>query len=132
MAKIIRAVAGILCRDNKVLISSRPYGKSYEGCWEFPGGKIEDGETVADALIRELNEEIGVTVKCGDLRNFIYLKQPYTTANVHLDVMWVHDWENEPVAVESQQLFWQPVHEFCKKSPLLLTTQKILDILKEK
>lgn len=129
--KIIKAVAGILYQNNNVLIASRPESRTYAGCWEFPGGKIEQGESVKQALIRELNEEIGIVVAPQDIKHIIYIKQPYSTHEVCLDVMFVNQWINDPCALEEQELFWQPLNQFCNKSPLLLTTQKILTILKE-
>ena len=61
--KIIEVACGVLIReDGAVLIGSRPEGKPYAGYWEFPGGKLEDGETVGDALKREFREELDMTV----------------------------------------------------------------------
>jgi 8-oxo-dGTP diphosphatase len=61
--KVVEVAVGVLIRaDGQFLLTSRPAGKVYEGYWEFPGGKIEAGETVEQALRRELQEEIGVTI----------------------------------------------------------------------
>jgi 8-oxo-dGTP diphosphatase len=66
MEKVVRVVAGVLKIGNKVLLTSRPTSKSHSGYWEFPGGKIEENESVIDALIRELREEINVEVSSID------------------------------------------------------------------
>ena len=60
--KSVYAVAGILRRDDKILIAERPLGKPYSGFWEFPGGKVEANESGEAALIRELHEELGIEV----------------------------------------------------------------------
>ncbi|MFR6028745.1 MAG: NUDIX domain-containing protein, partial [Sutterella wadsworthensis] len=59
--KVVDVAVGVLIReDGRVLLASRPEGKPWAGYWEFPGGKLEDGETVHQALVRELDEELGV------------------------------------------------------------------------
>ena len=66
MKKIVDVVAAIIVHDNKILATQRGYGE-FEGGWEFPGGKIEDGETPQQALVREIDEELGVKIVVGDL-----------------------------------------------------------------
>ena len=128
--KLVKAVAGVLCRGGEVLMASRPDDKPYAGCWEFPGGKIEAGESPHDGLIRELYEEIGIQTKKENLQHIIFIRQPYPITIVELDVMLFKAWEGEIESKENQELFWQSSGDFCEKSPLLLTTQKILEILK--
>lgn len=65
--KVVRVVAGVVKVNNKFLIAKRPYQKSLGGKWEFPGGKIEEGETYENALIREFKEELSVRIKVNDL-----------------------------------------------------------------
>lgn len=63
---MIKVVAGILKKDNKILIARKKEGKSLAGYWEFPGGKIEDGETPQESLIRELMEEMNINIKVNE------------------------------------------------------------------
>ena len=129
MAKIIKAVAGILIKDDHVFMATRPIGKVHAGSWEFPGGKIEPGESAAEALVRELNEEIGITTKSEDCQHLTLIHQSYDHGDVELDVLVVKAWQGQPSALEGQVIYWQSVTKPCKQKPLLITTQKILDLL---
>ena len=131
MSKIIRAVAGVLVVEQAVLITSRPHNRSYAGYWEFPGGKIEAQETAKQALVRELHEELGIIVDKNNIRHIIYIKEPYPTHQVQLDVMLVDKWQLTPQAREEQQLHWQMLTTPCNLTPQLPTTDKILTILRE-
>ena len=123
------AVVGVLKKDNRVLLSTRPDGKSHAGSWEFPGGKIEPNEKVPAAVVRELVEEIGVLVDDVDCKDLTYFLHEYKDKKVHLHVMIVEKWAGEPVGYEGQELFWQDLAKKCEQKPLLPTTQKILDLL---
>ncbi|MCC2644394.1 MAG: mutT [Burkholderiales bacterium] len=129
MAKMICAVAGVLQNGSYVFMSSRPAGKIYALNWEFPGGKLEVGETIAQALIRELKEEIGIDVSVDDCVPFTFITQSYADINVELHVLKVNKWRGEPCSLEGQELHWQDITMPCNKKPLLVTTQKILDML---
>jgi 8-oxo-dGTP diphosphatase len=126
---IIKAVAGVLKKDNHVLMASRPAGKVHAGSWEFPGGKLEPDETMAVALVRELKEEIGVVAQVEDCKYLTYIVQNYPHGQVQLDVMLVDKWDGDPTALENQGLYWHDLHTPCQQQPLLITTQKILDLL---
>lgn len=126
------AVAGVLKRGNFVLMASRPPGKIHAGSWEFPGGKLESGETAEQALIRELYEEVGVRVVAQDCEALTHIVQDYPHGQVHLDVFLVKGWEGEPQALEQQGMHWQDLSLACREEPLLITTQKILDLLVNK
>ena len=97
---------GILVRaDGALLFASRPGGKPYAGYWEFPGGKLEAGETVEQALRRELREELGVTI--GPVERWQATEHDYPHALVRLHWCKVRAWEGEPQAREGQELRWQ-------------------------
>lgn len=110
------AVAIFLRPDGTFLLSSRPEGKPYPGYWEFPGGKLEPGESVYDALVRELIEELNVTItRATPWFTFI---MRYTHATVRLHCWRVHSWTGEMHGREGQQFEWQRI-ESLSVSPTL-------------
>ncbi|MGQ5525364.1 Nudix family hydrolase [Chitinimonas sp. PSY-7] len=104
--KITHVAAGILIKpDGQFLLGSRPEGKPYAGWWEFPGGKLEAGETALEALKRELNEEMGITVQAA--HPWLVQKFSYPHATVRLNFFKVTDWLGEPQPHEGQAFAWQ-------------------------
>lgn len=101
----IQVVAAVL-RDaqGRVLINQRPAGKPWAGYWEFPGGKIEAGETPFDALRRELQEELGVDIQAA--RSWMQLVHDYPERRVELDVWQVQRFSGVPVSREHQVFAW--------------------------
>ncbi|PXX42859.1 Nudix family hydrolase [Aquitalea magnusonii] len=105
--KIIEVVAGVLMRpDGSFMLGSRPQGKPYAGYWEFPGGKVEPGESALQALVRELQEEMAITVT--HATPWLSRLHHYEHASVHLRFFRVWDWQGEPQPQEGQQFAWQP------------------------
>ncbi|MBV5292777.1 MAG: NUDIX domain-containing protein [Curvibacter lanceolatus] len=97
---------GILIRaDGALLLSSRPEGKPYAGYWEFPGGKLEAGETVEQALRRELEEELGVVI--GVAQAWKVTEHDYPHALVRLHWCKVRDWQGDFEMREGQSMAWQ-------------------------
>src|SRR6185437_1885078 len=127
--RVIRAVAGILQNGSHVFMSSRPIGKVHALSWEFPGGKLETDETAAEALVRELKEEIGIEVSVKNCVPLTFIAQSYAHGDVELHVLKVTSWTGEPCSLEGQEIHWHDITKTCSKEPLLITTQKILDIL---
>lgn len=104
--KVVEVAVGVLIRaDGQFLLTSRPAGKVYEGYWEFPGGKIEAGETLEQALRRELQEEIGVTIGAAQPWRTELVDYPH--ALVRLNFCKVYDWQGDLVMKEGQQYAWQ-------------------------
>jgi len=102
----VQVAVGVLIRaDGAFLLTSRPAGKVYAGYWEFPGGKIEAGETVEQALRRELIEEIGVQI--GAAHPWRSERVDYPHALVQLNFCKVFDWAGELQMHEGQQHAWQ-------------------------
>ena len=99
------AVGVLIDADERFLLTSRPAGKVYAGYWEFPGGKLEAGETVEQALRRELQEEIGITL--GAVQPWRIERVDYPHALVKLNFCKVHDWRGELHMREGQQCAWQ-------------------------
>ena len=102
---LIQVACGVLQRaDGAVLLAQRPVGKIAEGFWEFPGGKIEPGESAHAALARELHEELGVTLRAA--RPLIRLRHAYSNRIVVLDTWLVSGFDGEPQSRENQALAW--------------------------
>ncbi len=120
------AVGLVFDRDGRVLLGQRPAGKPYAGWWEFPGGKLEAGESVAAALARELHEELGIEVRSS--QPWIVREHSYPHARVRLHFRLVFDWTGEPVAREGQAFGWTRPDAIDRK-PLLPATEPILSML---
>lgn len=104
--KVVEVAVGVLLRpDGQFLLTSRPPGKVYEGYWEFPGGKIEAGETVEQALRRELQEEIGITIAAAHPWRVEMVDYPH--ALVRLNFCKVYEWTGEMHMKEGQRFAWQ-------------------------
>lgn len=122
-------VAGVLRKGTQILLTSRPKSKSYADYWEFPGGKIEAGESILSALIRELNEELAIIVKEEDCKHLTTILQHYSEKDINLTVIEVSNWVGVPAPCEKQELYFYNLGEILDKSPLLPTTEKILDLI---
>ena len=98
------AVGVLIDADERFLLTSRPEGKVYAGYWEFPGGKLDEGETPREALDRELAEELGIVVL--DAEPFMHHRHDYPEKRVLLDIWRIVRFSGEPRPVESQPLAW--------------------------
>jgi 8-oxo-dGTP diphosphatase len=126
VTRVLVAV-GIITRDNQVLIAERPADKPYSGYWEFPGGKLDSAESAEQALHRELQEELGISVLSSKhLFNHTY---DYVNNSVELSVWHVADFVGEPQGQERQSLAWV---DFSTMSdyPLLPGNWAILEQIK--
>jgi 8-oxo-dGTP diphosphatase len=124
---MVRVAAAVIVRaDGDVLLAQRPPGKPYAGYWEFPGGKLEPGESSAEALARELDEELGLTVR----RAVPWLTQTfvYPHAHVALEFFRVLAWDGEPVGRDGQAFAWQTPGRFTV-APLLPANTRVLAAL---
>lgn len=103
--RFVHVAAGVIKRPNGTfLLASRPEGKPMAGYWEFPGGKIEAGESAVEALQRELHEELGITVQ--QALPWVTQNFDYTHARVRLHFFQVEQWQGEVQAHEGQQMAW--------------------------
>ena len=98
------AVGVLVAPDGRFLLTTRPPGKVYAGYWEFPGGKVEPGESIEQALARELREEIGIAI--GAAHPWQVLVMDYPHARVRLNFCKVFDWSGEFQMLEGQQMAW--------------------------
>jgi 8-oxo-dGTP diphosphatase len=121
---LIPVACGVLVdRQGRVLSAQRPEGKVAAGYWEFPGGKIEPGETAVAALARELHEELGVTVR--EARPLIRFRHAYTNREVILDTWLVTAFDGEPHSREGQALAWLSRDELAGQNQVLPTVGPI-------
>jgi len=118
---IINVAAGLIIRpDGQLLLGQRPEGKPWSGWWELPGGKLEPGETVLEALARELKEEIGIDVtQAVPWVTYIHA-YPHTT--VRLSFCHVTGWTGEPQGLENQRLAWVNPADAAQVGDLLPAT----------
>ncbi len=127
MIATVRVAAAVLFDDGRrVLIARRPEGKHMAGFWEFPGGKLDGAETAAQALARELREELGVVAqRCHPL---LQLRHHYSDRVVALEVFVVEEFTGAPTALEGQALRWVSLTELARQ-PLLPADRPIVDAI---
>jgi 8-oxo-dGTP diphosphatase len=131
---VVEVAVGVLMNDvGAVLLGQRPVGKPYAGYWEFPGGKIESGESLFAALSRELLEEIDVLID--DAEEFMVLEHDYPHAYVRLHICLVKSWQGQPRGLENQALGWLNIKDvdqidIAGFDPVLPATLPILEKLK--
>lgn len=101
--KTIRVVAAVIKNENKIFATARGYGE-FKGQWEFPGGKIEAGETPQEALVREIKEELETTIQVGDLIDTI--EYDYPTFHLSMDCYWCDVVEGELKLLEAETARW--------------------------
>jgi 8-oxo-dGTP diphosphatase len=102
---LVSAVA-LIDRDGRVLLARRPEGKSMAGLWEFPGGKVEPGETPEAALIRELREELGIETWRSCLAPLTFASHGYESFHLLMPLFACRKWEGTPQSKEGQALKW--------------------------
>jgi 8-oxo-dGTP diphosphatase len=103
---LLVAACALVDIDGRVLIAKRPEGKQLAGLWEFPGGKVEDGETPEACLIRELDEELGITVTHACLAPFVFASHAYATFQLLMPLYLCRRWEGFVTAKEHAALAW--------------------------
>ena len=124
----MRVAAAVIVRgDGDVLLAQRPPGRAYAGYWEFPGGKLEPGETPAHALHRELHEELGITVRAAS--PWLVQEYIYPHAHVELHFFRVRAWDGELVGHDGQAFAWQNP-KAVGVAPLLPANARVLAALR--
>jgi len=126
--RLVEVAVGVLIdAQGRILLTTRPPGKAYAGCWEFPGGKIEAGESLEAALRRELQEEIGLQI--GAVQPWRILVVDYPHALVRLQVCLVRDWSGALHMHEGQSCAWQSLP--VQVAPLLPGSVPLLQQLQQ-
>jgi 8-oxo-dGTP diphosphatase len=124
-ASPINVAVGILMKSNgDVLLGQRPEGKPYAGYWEFPGGKVEEGEDILDALKREFMEELGVQIVSA--QPWCGVEYIYPHAHVRLHFYISREWTGEPQSLEGQAFAWQGA---VAVEPLLPATIPLIEFI---
>lgn len=130
--KIVKVVAAVICdtfTDKKnIFATARGYG-DFKGQWEFPGGKVEPGETLQQALLREIKEELDVEINIGDIIGTI--EYDYPTFHLSMDCFWCEVSRGELVLKEAQEAKWLSKEELYKVQWLPADIMIIADIEKQ-
>ena len=106
MKTVLVSAVALIDADGRVLLAQRPEGKSMAGLWEFPGGKVEIGETPEVALIRELREELGIDTWASCLAPLTFASHTYDDFHLLMPLFACRKWEGTPRAQEGQTLKW--------------------------
>ena len=126
---LVSAVA-LIDRDGRVLLTQRPQGKAMEGLWEFPGGKIENGETPEAALVRELHEELGIETWDSCFAPLTFASHSYDNFHLLMPLYACRKWKGVVWAQEAQNLKWVFPKDF-HKYPMPPADVPIISILKD-
>ena len=105
---LLVAAVALVDIDGRVLVAQRPVGKAMAGLWEFPGGKVDDGETPEEALIRELDEELGIDVTENCLAPLTFASHRYENFHLLMPLFVCRVWKGEATPREGQTLKWVP------------------------
>lgn len=103
---LLVVACALIDADNRILLAQRPVGKSLAGLWEFPGGKLEQGETPEQALIRELSEELSITVKQDCLSPLTFASHTYEKFHLLMPLYICRRYQGIPRGAEGQNLKW--------------------------
>ncbi len=106
MKTVLVSAVALVDVDGRVLLAQRPVGKSMAGLWEFPGGKVERGETPEKALIRELHEELGINTWASCLAPLTFASHSYDDFHLLMPLFACRKWEGIPASQEGQALQW--------------------------
>ena len=130
MKMILVSAVALIDRDGRVLIAQRPEGKSMAGLWEFPGGKIEGGETPEQALIRELYEELGIKTWSSCLAPLTFASHRYNDFHLLMPLFVCRKWDGIPRSKEGQNLKWVYVNNL-KDFPMPAADIPLIAILRD-
>ncbi|MEO1025752.1 MAG: (deoxy)nucleoside triphosphate pyrophosphohydrolase [Pseudomonadota bacterium] len=106
MKTVLVSAVALIDADGRVLLAQRPEGKSMAGLWEFPGGKVEPGETPEVALIRELEEELGINTWESCLAPLTFASHSYDSFHLLMPLFACRKWQGAPMSKENQKLTW--------------------------
>ncbi|ATX67174.1 8-oxo-dGTP diphosphatase MutT [Roseinatronobacter bogoriensis] len=130
MKMVLVAAVALVDADGRILLAQRPEGKSMAGLWEFPGGKIEPGETPEAALIRELHEELGIDTWASCLAPLSFASHAYDDFHLLMPLFICRKWEGQVTSREGQALKWvRPVD--LRNYPMPAADVPLIPILRD-
>ncbi|WP_296477143.1 8-oxo-dGTP diphosphatase MutT [Roseinatronobacter sp.] len=130
MKMVLVAAVALVDADGRILLAQRPEGKSMAGLWEFPGGKIEPGETPEAALIRELHEELGIDTWASCLAPLTFASHAYDDFHLLMPLFICRKWEGQVSSREGQALKWvRPVD--LRNYPMPAADVPLIPILRD-
>ena len=130
MKLVLVSAVALIDVDGRVLLAQRPPGKSMAGLWEFPGGKVEQGETPEAALIRELHEELGIDTWSSCLAPLTFASHSYDDFHLMMPLFACRKWEGVPCAREGQVLKWVRPNEM-KNFPMPAADVPLIAVLRD-
>ena len=130
MKIILVSAVALIDPDGRVLLAQRPAGKSMAGLWEFPGGKVEAGETPEDALVRELHEELGIETWSSCLAPLTFASHTYDEFHLLMPLYACRKWDGIVQGKEGQELAWVRAQDL-NKSPMPPADIPIIPILRD-
>ena len=130
MKTILVSAVALIDQDGRILIAKRPDGKSMAGLWEFPGGKVELGETPEQALVRELSEELGIKTWNSCLAPMTFASHAYEDFHLLMPLFVCRKWEGILIPKEEQELKWVYSSEL-KNYPMPPADKPLIPILRD-
>ena len=120
----------LLDADGRILLGQRPAHKHLGGLWEFPGGKIEPGETPEAAVIRELHEELGIDIRASCLAPLSFVSHTYETFHLLMPLYVCRQWHGKVTSKEGQALAWVPANKL-RDYPMLPADEPLIPVLQD-
>ena len=130
MKSVLVSAVALIDPDGRVLIAQRPEGKAMAGLWEFPGGKVEPGETPEEALIREMQEELGIDTWASCLAPLTFASHKYDDFHLLMPLFGCRKWQGIPRSRENQALKWVRAQDL-KNYPMPEADLPLIPVLRD-
>jgi 8-oxo-dGTP diphosphatase len=131
---VLVAACALIDSDRRILIAQRPEGKSMAGLWEFPGGKVEEGERPEQTVIREMKEELGVVIEEACLSPFIFASHAYPEFHLLMPLYLCRRWNGIVIPLEGQRTAWVRIKDLGHESsryPMPPADMPLIPLLKD-